>query len=108
MSQEYYAYRSYGDRAGTSERTMDSDPNTGEYPHLHSAGDVISFDSEEARDTYVSQRVVITTLQDGRHPKYHSVTSITTEKGQEFLADCTASPTCIHKSDMRQGSVRLP
>ena len=108
MDQKFYAYRSYGDHAGTSERTMNTDPNTGEYPHLHAAGDVIDFDSEEERDAYVERQVVITTLEGGHDRKFHWVTPITTENAQRSLEACATRPMCIHKGHVRQGRVRIP
>ena len=50
----FYAYRAYGDPAGTAEMTMQSDPGTGDEPHIHPAGVVISFESEEQRDAYIA------------------------------------------------------
>ena len=108
MDQKYHAYRSNGDRAGTSERTMNTDPSTGEYPHLHAAGDVIPFDSEEERDAYVERQVVITTLKGGHDRKFHWVTPITTEEAEKFAEACATPPMCIHKGHVHQRQVRIP
>ena len=67
----FYAYRAYGDRAGTAEMTMQPDPGTGDEPHIHPAGVVMSFESEEQRDAYIAQQVVATTLPDGRDRRWH-------------------------------------
>ena len=107
MDQQYYAYRSYGDRAGTAERTMDTDPNTGEYPYLHSAGEIIAFDSEEERDAYVAQKVVITHLGGGRDRKFHWGSKIIAEQGRDFQERCAARPHCIHKGHAMRGQVRI-
>jgi hypothetical protein len=106
-TEQFFAYRSYGDRAGTGEMTMNSDPNTGEYPYLHSAGDVIAFDSEEERDEYVAQEVVITHLGGGRNRKVHWVSKITAEEGRAFQEMCAERPHCIHKGQVRRGQVRI-
>ena len=60
----YYAYRSQRDD-NLRNTTMGADPGTGDDHHIHAAGDVISFSSEEARDEYVKSGVVSTTLPDG-------------------------------------------
>ena len=93
----FYAYRSHGDRAGTGEMTMNSDPNTGEYPYLHATGEVISFDSEEERDAYVAQGEVITHRGGGRDRRFHWVSKVTAADGLDHLARCAASPHCIHR-----------
>ena len=109
MNQDpFYAYRAFGDQAGTKEVTMSWDPNTGDYPYLHAAGDVLVFTSEEERDAYVAQKAVITHLASGRHRRFHYVSKITAEEGRDFQKSCAASPTCIHKSYVRQGRVRIP
>ena len=104
----FYAYRAYGDRAGTAEMTMQPDPGTGDEPHIHPAGVVMSFESEEQRDAYIAQQVVATTLPDGRDRRWHWVTPITPEQAQRYFEDCQASPSCIHKSHERRGRVRMP
>lgn len=108
MPAKYYAYRSHGDEAGTYQRTMRTDPNTGDVPNLHAAGDVIIFDSEEERDAYVARKVVKTTLEDGSHRRFHWVTAITTEEAEKYLAACAAVGMCIHKGYALQGLVRVP
>ena len=40
-----YAHRSWND-AGSQMTTMDKDPNTGNYPGIHSSGDVLSVESK--------------------------------------------------------------
>ncbi len=104
----FYAYRSYGDPAGARKMTISSDPNTGDDPHLHAAGDVIAFYSEGERDAYVARQVVVTTLEGGHHRRFHWVSPVTTEKARRFLEACAARPTCIHKTDVRRGQVRIP
>ena len=108
MRREFYAYRAHGDEVGTSERTMATDPGTGEYPYLHAAGDVISFDSEEERDAYVARQVVTTTLEGGCHRRFHWVSSITPEEAAQFLEACATGRGCIHKSLIHLGRIRIP
>ena len=79
----YHCYRAYGDAADTDPMTIASDPTTGEAPHLHASGTVVSFESEAARENYVAQQVMNTTLPDGRaRPR---VTVITTEEARQFF-----------------------
>ena len=87
--------------------TMNTDPNCGEYPYLHSAGDVIPFDSADERDAYVAQEVVITHLGGGRGRKYHWVTAITAEEGMDWQERCAAGSYCIHKGQEMRGQVRI-
>ena len=100
----YHCYRACGDPTVPGPMTMESDPKTGEVPHLHPAGVVISFESEEARDNYVAQQVVTTTLPDGR--ARHSLTAIIAEQARQFLEACAALSSCLHKSHERTGRVR--
>ena len=104
---QYHAYRACGDPAGTAPMTMDADSITGEHPHLHAAGVVISFESAAHRDTYIGQQVVTTTVPGGRDRRWHWVTAITAEQAQRFFEACAASPSCIHKSHERTGRVRM-
>ena len=76
-------------------------------PHLHAAGTGVSFESEAARDNYVAQQVVTTTLPGGRARRWHWVTLITEEQAQHYFQACEASPSCIHKSHERTGRVRI-
>ena len=108
MDHQFYAYRSVGDHAGTGERTMDTDPATGEYPYLHAAGDVVRFDSEEERDAYVAERVMITTLGAGRDKRFHWVTALSPAAVQEFMDACATPPMCVHKGRASRGEVRIP
>ena len=108
MDQKFYAYRAHGDQAGTGEVTMNTDPNTGDDRFLHAAGDVLVFDTEEERDTYVTQEVVITHLGGGRDRKFHWVSKITAEEGLDHLERCAASPHCIHKGQVDRGETRIP
>ena len=107
MDQKFFAYRAHGDRAGTGEMTMNTDPNCGADPHLHAAGDVLAFDSEEARDEYVAQGVVITHRGGGRDRRFHWVSAITAEEGQDWQDRCAAGPHCIHKGQAQRGEVRI-
>ncbi len=104
----HYAYRSYGDQAGTGPMTMKSDPGTGEVETIHPAGTVMVFDSEEARDAYVAKKVVITTLEGGQDRKFHWVTAISAMEADDFSERCRADLLCIHKSGARRGEVRIP
>ena len=105
----FYAYRAYGDRAHKGEMTMSSDPHTGDDQYLHAAGDVLVFPSEEERDAYVAQAVVITHLGGGgRDRRFHRVIKLSAEEGQAFQERCAASRICIHKSHLREGRVRIP
>ena len=106
-TEKFYAYRAHGDQAGTGEMTMNSDPNVGEYPYLHSAGDLIAFDSEEERDEYVAQEVVITHRGGGRDRRFHWVSKVTAEEAHDFQERCAARPHCIHKGQVMRGQVRI-
>ena len=103
----YYAYRTFRD-VNLDDTRMGADPNTGDFNHLHAAGDVISFDSEEDRDEYIKRGYVYTTLPDGRVPKTHGVHVITTEEAVDFLESCAASKGCIHRGFARKGTTRIP
>ena len=105
---QYHAYRAYGDPTGTGPITMEFDSVTGEIPHVHAAGVVISFESEEHCDTYIRQKVVTTILPDGRARRWHWVSPITSERARRFFEACESSPSCIHKSHARTGRVRMP
>ena len=82
-------------------------PVLGDVPHIHPAGVVIAFESAAARDRYVAQQVVTTTLPDGRDRRWHWVSPITEERALRYFEDCQASPSCIHKSHERRGLVRI-
>ena len=107
MNQQHYAYRAHGDCVGTAEMTMNTDPGTGEYPFLHPAGHVLAFDSEEARDAYVAQEVVITHRGGGRDRRFHWVSKVTAEDELDFQERCAASPHCIHKGQEMRGQARI-
>ena len=103
----HYAYRTYGD-GPPQDATMRTDPTTGEYPDIHPAGDVFAFDSEGARDEYIGDGYVSTTLPDGRMPKIHAVHAITAEEGTWFLDRCAAPMMCLHTSQAERGAQRVP
>ena len=103
----YFAYRCYGD-VYIQSRSIEEDPGTGDNYHIHPAGDMISFDSEETRDEYVNKGVVSTTLPDGTHLKHHVVHAITTEDALELQERCASSKGCIHKAHTSMGTKRIP
>ena len=97
-----YAHRSWND-AGSQMTTMDKDPNTGNYPGIHSSGDALSVESKEGLDEYVSEGAVVTTHPDGSNRQIRDVHAITTKEPLDFKESCAASGMCVHKAEASVG-----